>query len=136
MATPKGIRNNNPGNIRHNPANDWQGQTGADSSGFAKFDSAKLGIRAAAKLLLNYQRLHGLNTIQEVISRWAPANENNTGAYIEHVATALETSPAEQIYLGEPSILAELVTVIIKHENGMQPYSKEVINEAVSMALA
>ncbi len=145
MSTPRGIRNNNPGNIRFNSANDWDGQIGKDSSGFAKFSGATLGIRALGKLLRNYQRLHGLITIQQIISRWAPPVnddgefENNTDAYIEHAALALQTSPAAPINLNDGVTLAAMVRAIIQHENG--PVWEKFINDrtvqdGVNLALA
>ena len=47
------------------------------------------GIRAIAKVLLTYQRQHGLDTLAELIERWAPAAENDSFAYIDDVATRL-----------------------------------------------
>ena len=62
MKQSRGIRNNNPGNIDYNKNNQWRGQIGIETSAinprFAKFDNARKRIRALAKLLLNYQRLH------------------------------------------------------------------------------
>lgn len=136
MAIPRGIRNKNPGNIRYNQANQWDGQTGKDSAGFAKFNSSKMGIRALAKLVRNYQRVNGLNTIADIISKYAPATENNTASYIEHVAYAMSYSPASELDLSNPDELADLTKAIIKHENGVNPYSDEEVKHAVALALA
>ena len=84
--TPRGIRNNNPGNLRRN-GDPWQGL--AERQGdveFFTFKSAIYGIRALARTLIAYQDKHGLRTIRQIISRWAPPNENNTNAYIRAVA--------------------------------------------------
>ena len=72
MGLPRGLRNNNPTNLRFNPHIKWDGQKGKDNAGFAKFASASDGIRAGATNAFNYQRLHGLSTIAEIIGRWAP----------------------------------------------------------------
>jgi len=136
VGLPRGLRNKNPGNIRFNASNNWDGQIGKDDRGFARFDSMHHGLRAAAKLLLNYQRLHNLTTIQQIIGRWAPTNENNTSSYIDSVATAMTVSPAQYLPLTEQITLAELLTAIVKHENGIQPFSQETINRAVLDALA
>ena len=74
---------NNPLNIRYNPANRWQGQTG-ELKGFCVFRSQAYGIRAGYKLLVNYIK-NGHNTLEKIISRWAPPTENNTENYIRFV---------------------------------------------------
>lgn len=83
MKTPIAVLNNNPLNIRYNPMNDWIGQTG-DRRGFCTFSELAFGCRAALKLLRSYVS-RGYDTIPEIISRWAPASENNTKAYIGYV---------------------------------------------------
>lgn len=101
MSTPRGIRNNNPGNIDFNPRNPWQGQLGIEEGvarpRFARFDQPENGIRALGKLLINYRGKDGLpglgekgiDTVLEAISRWAPSSENDTRAYAEAVARSL-----------------------------------------------
>lgn len=80
-----GYVNNNPLNIRFSPMNTWKGQIGS-YRGFCKFSDMKYGCRAALTLLCNYHR-KGYDTIREIISRWAPASENDTEAYINYVAS-------------------------------------------------
>ena len=81
---PRGIRNNNPLNIR--VGNNWQGEVAKPSDHtFEQFKEMKYGVRAAFIILRNYINRHKLNTIPKVISRWAPSNENNTLAYIKAV---------------------------------------------------
>ena len=126
----RGIRNNNPGNIRHNPANAWRGQTGKDSAGFAIFDTATNGIRALAKLLTNYMN-SGTNTVRKIVTKYAPAIENDTAAYIDAVAKRLAVAPDFPLaaYHLEP-----LVKAIIHHENGMQFYSENEIKAGIAAA--
>lgn len=81
----RGARNRNPLNIRYNPANNWRGQMGHDSSGFCVFSSMQHGIEAAARLLYVYYTRYNLTTIPLIISRWAPASENDVEAYIKTV---------------------------------------------------
>lgn len=78
-----GVRNCNPLNIRYSPMNKWQGQTGCNR-GFCTFDNMELGFRAALVLLRNYVR-RGLVTPAQIVSNWAPENENDTKAYIRQV---------------------------------------------------
>lgn len=73
---PKGIRNNNPLNIRFYSMINWQGQTGDDGTGFAVFESMFYGLRAAAKDM-NTKRGRGINTIGKIIPIWAPHGDSN-----------------------------------------------------------
>ncbi|WP_296276551.1 structural protein P5 [Pseudomonas sp. UBA7530] len=148
MSTPRGVRNNNPGNIDFNPRNNWQGQLGLELGvprpRFARFDSPENGIRALAKLLLNYRGKdgmpgvggHGIDTVRETISRWAPGNENDTAAYIAAVAKALGVKSDAVIDVRQRPVLRALLVEIITHENGRQPYADAVIDEGVQRALA
>ena len=135
----RGIRNNNPGNIDYNKNNQWRGQISIETSAinprFAKFDTPENGIRALAKLLLNYQRLHGLKTVREIINRWAPPVENVTSAYVTACARELGVDQNEVINLSDRRLLKLLTVAIIKHENGSQPYSEFVIDTGISEAL-
>lgn len=130
---PRGIRNNNPGNIEFNESVNWRGQTGTDGR-FAKFESPVLGIRALARILKNYKRIHGINTVADVISRWAPSVENDTAAYVRSVAKATGFGAADEIDLEDPEVLSKIIPAIIKHENGKQPYEDETIREGISLA--
>ena len=89
------------------------------------------------QLLLNYQRLHGLNTVRKIINRFAPPNENDTGAYVNAVSKALNVGPDEAIAVEDR--LHGLVRAIIKHENGFawsNYYSDQQIDEGIRRALA
>ncbi len=82
--TSRGLRNNNPLNIRKDRTK-WQGekQPSGDPS-FKQFTSMAYGYRAAFVLLGTYLT-RGWNTIEKIIAHWAPPNENNTAGYIAHV---------------------------------------------------
>lgn len=117
----RGIRNNNPGNIRHNKNNDWLGMASAQTdSAFVQFSEPRYGVRALARVLTSYER-SGLRTVAGLIGRWAPASENNTSAYVGAVASELHVAPDQA--LDVRSYLPRLTAAIIKHENGVQPYS-------------
>ena len=98
----RGIRNNNPLNIRRSK-DQWQGmkKTQSDSS-FCQFETFEDGWRAAFVLLTRtyYQKM-GLGTIRAIVSRWAPPGENNTEAYIRNVSRLTGIGPDEP--LGIPS---------------------------------
>jgi hypothetical protein len=130
----RGERNNNPGNIRKS-ATVWQGQAPVQSDpAFVVFSDPVAGIRALAKTLLNYQRLYGLKSITQLISRWAPSSENNTGAYITAVANDMGINSNETLNLSDPATLAALTTAIIHHENGRVSYAPDVIANGVDSA--
>ncbi len=111
---------------------------------FARFDTAENGIRALAKLILAYRGKDGMpgigstgiDTVREVISRWAPGVENDTESYIKVVAAGVGAQPNQPIEIRNFRILIALTTGIIKHENGGVPYSPEVIADGVQRALA
>jgi hypothetical protein len=117
--TPRGIRNNNPGNIEWIPdeRRRWRGMIGRDGR-YGIFDTAANGVRAiGGEIRANFRR--GENTIRQVISEWAPPSENNTASYIAAVARELRVGADAP--LSETQIPA-LAAAIIKHENGQQPY--------------
>lgn len=132
----RGIRNNNPGNIDHHPANNWKGQLAHDKaieSRFCRFSAPEYGIRAIIALLRNYQRKYGLNTVAGLISRWAPSNENNTGAYVSGVSKALGVAPDDAVSLSDKDTAIRLAKAIIRHENGSQPYPDALFEKAYSL---
>jgi len=128
---PRGIRNNHPGNIRKS-ATDWRGKVGDDGA-FVTFDSPVNGIRAMARILLNYQKNYGLDTIRKLVSRWAPPNENDTTAYANFVASRAGVSPDAKIVVRD--MLPAMIPAFIQMENGMQPYNSVTIAQAVELAV-
>ena len=95
--TPRGIRNNNPLNIRYNTGNCWVGQTGYDGQ-FCTFWAPKYGFRAAVKILLHYAGKDKKITISDIINKWAPESDgNNTKAYITTVCNAMHMQPGDTI---------------------------------------
>lgn len=128
----RGIRNNNPGNIRHS-SSQWQGLSKEQTDKeYIQFDNPVYGIRALTKLLYNYQSRHGLKTIREIINRWAPPSENITSAYVDNVARLVGVNPDAEILIGNH--IVPLVKAIIQHENGEQPYPPEIISQGISLA--
>lgn len=139
MTQTRGVRNNNPGNIDYVPANKWRGQlppNPALEKRFARFDTPENGIRALGRVLLTYQDKHGLKTVKAIISRWAPATENDTAAYVRAVELNTGTKPGASIDLRSPGVLLGFVKAIIHHENAGFAYPDAVVAEGVSRALA
>lgn len=130
---PRGVRNNNPGNLERNKTV-WQGMAEDQSDErFVTFASPEYGIRAMARVLKNYGRRHGLRTVEQIISRWAPASENQTDSYIQHVSQELQVSPTELLNLDDPDLLGRLIRAIIQHENGASPYDDETIARGIAL---
>lgn len=128
----RGIRNNNPANIRHSSIV-WQGQSDKQTdSSFVQFDSVEYGIRAMNKLLITYSTKYNLNTVRGIINRWAPPIENDTDSYVNSVASQLGVDPDENINVSAYAV--QLTKAIIKHENGIQPYSLATIKTGVNLA--
>lgn len=131
---PRGVRNNNPGNLEASSSNPWIGQTGSDGR-FAKFETPEHGIRALGRNLISYQR-QGIDTVGEIINRWAPPSDNNdTAAYIKAVCAQLGVTANKPLDASNPDTLQALCAAIIKHENGSQPYSQDQLSTGVSAAL-
>lgn len=135
MATYKmvrGYRNKNPGNIRKS-RDDWQGlDSPRDDGEFFRFREHKYGIRAAAKIILNYQRLHGVYNIAGIIKRWAPASDNNhTDNYIKFVSDATGI-PAYQPIKFE-NHLRDILAAIFRFENGFLMYSTSEIQKGIDL---
>lgn len=140
---PRGIRNNNPGNIDRDPKNKWQGLAKDQSSDprFCVFSTPAYGIRAIARTLISYQDKYNLDTVRKIISRWAPPGENDTETYLKTVAMACGVHPDEYVSTHQYAILRPMVESIIRRENGKGPkgtlnswYDDATINEALRLA--
>ncbi|PAV02595.1 hypothetical protein CBG25_09900, partial [Arsenophonus sp. ENCA] len=129
---PRGIRNNNPGNLN------FVGQRGAvresPNGRFAKFNTAFEGLQALSSQLNRYAE-RGLNTVEKIISTWAPASENNTRAYIDKISGKLGVSPDTVLNLSNPAVMTSLMSGIIEHENGRQPYSQAMLYQAANAGM-
>jgi len=121
---PKGVRNNNPGNLR------FANQTGAvkTADNFARFDTYDQGVSALDNQLLLYytgkSRAAGnipRTTIREIITLYAPGSENQTSSYISTVASRMELDPDETIPINRlPNLREEIVRVELGEVNGQQ----------------
>ena len=102
MSLPRGIRNNNPLNIRKSK-DKWKGLRAVQADAqFCQFETLEYGWRAAFYLLTRtYYHKYRLYTIRTIIRRWAPSSENNTEAYIANVSRLTGIAPDEP--LGIPS---------------------------------
>lgn len=132
-SAPRGIRNNNPGNIVKT-TNQWTGEVQGNDDKYKSFASPEDGIAALATNLLSYQK-KGFNTVQSIINRWAPPNENDTASYVTAISKRLGVKPTDVINVSDPNVLSELTRGIIAVENGKNPYSNDQLTSGVSAAL-
>lgn len=117
MKLPRGIANQNPGNLRITPTK-WKGKiVPSRDPEFETFASPEMGIRAMARdLLTGYRR--GEDTVEKIIKAWAPPSENDTKAYVRMVAKAMGIRASEKIDVDDYATMSKLVRAIIRHENG------------------
>ena len=134
---PRGIRNNNPGNIV--AGDKWLGRTGTDGK-YVKFKSSVYGIRAIGKIINTYEKRYKINTVKGIITRWAPPSENNTKQYINFVCRETGLKPTEKLNifdsrgkLKREQILKSLISAIVKMENGSYRYSDKTYTDAFRM---
>ncbi len=138
---PRGIRNNNPGNLN------YVGQNGAtleehSTPRFARFNSAFEGFAALGKQIKAYYNgtskaagYQKLQSVEDIISRFAPASENNTQAYINKLSKMLGVGRGDSLNIQDPQVLATLMNGITQIENGKNPYAPEMVLKAAQSAV-
>lgn len=126
---PRGIRNNNPGNIVRTKQQ-WKGMADDQSADprFIVFENEVYGLRALMRLLINYQTRHKLDTVEKIINRWAPpvgrdqngkAYTQNTSAYVNEVAELMRVDRDQPIDIRRDRVLLIMMArAIVRHENG------------------
>lgn len=133
---PRGIRNNNPLNIRK--GNNWKGERpNQTDKSFEEFQTMEMGIRAGFKLLKNYITGYGgktkpYDTIEKVIRRWAPPTENATEKYIQFVADDAGLHRYQKIDFRNKSVMVRIVDAMIFVECG-QRVSVDIISSAYDL---
>lgn len=123
MALPRGIRNNNPLNIRKGC--NWRGERQVQlDREFEEFESIEFGIRAGIKLVCNH--INGnvsshrpCTNLVQLINAWAPPVENNTGAYIKAVESMTGINRYQRIYANNREMVSRIVQAMAKVETGV-----------------
>ena len=114
----RGLRNNNPGNIRIGNFR-YKGEKAKSSdSEFRQFESVEWGYRAMFVLLHTYATKRGCRTLREIINRNAPPTENFTDGYIRCVANATHLSPDEPVSTTDGAMMTAIVAAMSAVENG------------------
>jgi hypothetical protein len=133
---PLGIRNNNPGNIKYNLLNQWQGQTGSNK-GYATFSDPVYGYRAMFKLLKTYYNQYGLRDLLAIGKRWAPASENNPVAWSSNVALMSGIPQQKPFNVNDKATMIAIARGITGAENGsafVNHYKTDVLEKAWALA--
>lgn len=124
---PRGLRNNNPGNIRIN--NDlFQGEVRpSKDKSFKEFETMPYGYRAMFKILSSYYKNYKLDTIRKMITRWAPPKENHTEKYIKAVSNYAGIPADDPININDREQMIRIVAGMSKVENGVEADMPDVI---------
>ena len=127
IMTARGLRNNNPGNIRIN-GDLFQGEVRpSKDKSFKQFETMAYGYRAMFVILRNYIRNYKLDTIRKMISRWAPTNENHTENYIKAVSGYAGIPADDPINPYDRDPMIRIVAGMSKVENGVEADMPDVI---------
>lgn len=133
---PRGIRNNNPLNIRK--GNSWKGERPIQTDkAFEEFVSMEYGIRAGFYLIRKYMSGYmGLtqkfNTIELIIKRWAPPSENATQKYIDAVSKETGIPSRQKLSFCNKKVMCDIVAAMIRVECG-QTVDRSVIESGYDL---
>ena len=129
---PRGIRNNNPGNLN------YVGQAGAHkepgpNGRFAVFPTPEAGLKALRNQLCLLMGRDRLRTVNAIIAKWAPPNENNTSAYAQFVARKNGMAASADLGPATPTLIGKMMAAIIEYENGQNPYGPLIAQVAADL---
>lgn len=116
----RGLRNNNPGNIRRGNFRYKGEKAKSDDLEFRQFESLEWGYRAMFMLLHTYELKHGCRTLRQIINRYAPPSENFTEGYIRRVVYATHLSPDEPLSTLDGAVMTSVVAAMSEVENGVK----------------
>ena len=109
----RGVRTNNPLNLSFANQPNAIGTDGR----FAVFQTPEEGVAASVRQLTLYGQ-RGLNTVEQIVGRWAPPSENDTPAYIRAVSQRMNVNPNQEIDLSDPNTMSRLVNAMSVQEVG------------------
>ncbi len=120
----RGIRNNNPLNIRRSKDR-FKGEVQSTDKAFKQFESMEYGYRAAFVIIATYIS-KGVNTLEKIIGRWAPVSENNTGRYIDFVERRAKVDRHLQLTSKSGLSVFSIVEAMMEYETGERPNYEQV----------
>lgn len=130
MKLPRGIRNNNPLNIKI--GNDWQGERANTDGVFEEFVTMQMGFRAAFIILKKYIKKYGRNTIRKIVHSWSPDGEKAESAYMSCVSQWAGIALDDVIEFEDKDSMCKIVQGMARVENG-RTIGINVIEEAYEM---
>ncbi len=123
---PRGVRNNNPGNIRRSGFR-YKGEVSPSTDrAFRQFETMAWGYRAMFVLLHTYAGKHGCRTVSAMIARYAPPSENDTAAYVRRVARQSGVGPDEPVDTLDGEVMPRIVAAMSQVENGIPAQMPQV----------
>lgn len=129
---PRGIRNNNPLNIRI--GNVWLGEVANPTDpDFEQFVNMKYGLRAAFILLRRYINHYHRNTVPMILAAWAPSCENNTTNYIDFVCRSCAITPTQVLTYEDKVTMCRLVRAMAHYETGTE-LNESIISQSYDLA--
>lgn len=129
---PRGLRNNNPLNIRI--GNVWLGEVDNPTDPeFEQFKEMRFGLRAAFVLMRRYIRHYKRTTISAIVAAWAPCSENDTVKYIDNVSRLSGIPCDAQLLFEDKDAMVSIVAAMVVVENG-QSIDERVISDAYDIA--
>lgn len=123
---PRGLRNNNPGNIRKNGIVYSGEVVPSKDETFKQFTTMAYGYRAIFVVLHTYARKHGINTIATMIARYAPATENHTQKYIDAVSEWSVVPATSHLTTTNADVMVPIVAAMSRVENGVPAVMADV----------
>lgn len=125
QAAPRGVRNNNPGNIASLTPTAWVGAYAIDDAGYLIFKRKIDGVRAIVINLRLYNLKHRLCTVNGIIRRWTNISDTpeQQARYVAFVASRLGVRPGQRLNMNDPLVIYRLTRAIVFYENGQDPYS-------------
>ncbi len=122
----RGLRNCNPGNIRRSKTK-YEGEVRPSRDAeFKEFCSMAYGYRAIFVLLDSYRRRYGLSTIRQLITRYAPPNENFTDGYVRYIVQQTGIAADQSIDTCNERDMVAIVAAMSRIENGVAAKMEEI----------
>ena len=130
---PRGIRNNNPGNLIISNI-DWCGKIPASKNTdghFEQFENFPYGIRAMM-MDIKHDINAGKNTLQKLITAYAPPSENDTEAYIKFMESKTGWNRLQPLIPTNEN-LGTIAKAIAIQENGIDVITPSDLSQAIAL---